>query len=542
MGKSRSVVGGILLVLLQGCALRTTGSPSASPPATSLSPAAVGGSVRIFVTEDLRGALEQATSHLKQALPKVVLQVESGPWPALRSRILQGDRPDLLVSLGPEDLIPLVQKNLIADGGSLAKVRLTLAESKSRPLGLETCFALNQKMVKKVAVAPAQNSALGTATQTALEKASLSESLRPKLKEVAPEKLLSTVANGEAQVAIVPLHWLRPGQPDASRVEGGGNVPDNLYGDFRVSVSLLAGSPNPEGGRAVLRYLLGSGPKKAFVDWDCAPLKEDAAVSTKQSLLVYCGAGLRRPMDEIGRKFKEQKGVYVRYNYSGSPCLLAQIILYKKGDLYMPGEEYYMDQAVKRGFIAEHKVVAYFVPVIMVQKGNPWGIRGLTDLLKPGLKVGLGDPQSCAAGSVAKKVLEKNGLWDRLEKSRNLTFLASTAPELGNHIKFGTIDAAINWDAVASWYEDKADVIPIPAQQNIVSACPIGVLKLEKSQQPELARQFLEFVATEGREVFRKHHYTVDPEHPSYPETLLSIPGGQGKRPGAGEPTRHARP
>jgi molybdate transport system substrate-binding protein len=159
----------------------------------------------------------------------------------------------------------------------------------------------------------------------------------------------------------------------------------------------------------------------------------------------------------------------------------------------------------------------------MVRKGNPHGVKGLADLLQPDLKVGLGDPKSCAVGSVSKKVLEKNGLWEKLEQSGNLKFLSSTAPELGNHIKFGTIDAALNWDAVASWYEDKADVIPIPAQQNLTSACPLGVLKLPKSQQQDLSRQFLEFVAVEGQSIFQKHHYTVDPAKPSYSETRAEV-------------------
>jgi molybdate transport system substrate-binding protein len=539
MWKSGRMIAGVLGVLVGGCALRTSPSP---PPSTPGPRGSVSGMVRVFVTEDLRGAWDQAAASLGRALPQVTLKVESGPWPALRQRILQGDRPDLLVSLGPEDLIPLVQKNLIADGGALARVRLTVAESRSRPLGLEACPDLGKPLVQKIAVAPAKDSALGTATQTTLKKALMSKTVQAKLREVAPEKLLPAVANGAAQVAIVPLHWLRPGQPGASQVQRGVDVPDELGGDFRVSVSLLAGASHSAAARAVLDHLLTPESKKAFVDWDCAPLGEDVPNRARRSLLVYCGAGLRRPMDEIGKRFKGETGVEVRYNYTGSPCLLAQIILYKKGDLYMPGEEYYMDQAVKRGFIAEHKVVAYFVPVIMVQKGNPRGVRKLTDLLKPGLKVGLGDPKSCALGSVTKKVLEKNGLWDRLERSRNLTFLASTAPELGNHIKFGTLDAAINWDAVASWYEDRADVVPIPAQQNVVSACPIGVLKLAKSQQPELARQFLEFVATEGQEIFRKHHYTVDPKEPSYPEVPVSAPAGQGRGLGFGEPTRYAHP
>jgi len=36
------------------------------------------------------------------------------------------------------------------------------------------------------------------------------------------------------------------------------------------------------------------------------------------SLLVYSGAGLRKPMDEIAQVFKEKYGIQIQYTYGGS--------------------------------------------------------------------------------------------------------------------------------------------------------------------------------------------------------------------------------
>ena len=57
----------------------------------------------------------------------------------------------------------------------------------------------------------------------------------------------------------------------------------------------------------------------------------------KDMLLVYSGAGMRKPMDKIGIAFEKKYGVAVTYNYAGSNTLLSQIELTKKGDVYMPG-------------------------------------------------------------------------------------------------------------------------------------------------------------------------------------------------------------
>ena len=90
--------------------------------------------------------------------------------------------------------------------------------------------------------------------------------------------------------------------------------------------------------------------------------------------------------------FRKKTGITVFPTYTGSGCLLAQITIGQSGDLYMPGEDWYMKQAQKRIHYST-KAVTYMIPVIMVQKGNPKGIADLTDLLKPGTRVGMGEPK-----------------------------------------------------------------------------------------------------------------------------------------------------
>ncbi len=238
-----------------------------------------------------------------------------------------------------------------------------------------------------------------------------------------------------------------------------------------------------------------------------------AAGCGAEPLRIYCGAGIRPPVAELAEEFERRQGVEVAMDYAGSEVLVSRIKLSGRGDLYMPGDAHYVDLAAEQGLIASQHDVCYFVPVILVQEGNPKEIHSLEDLARPGIKLGLGDEKACAIGRTCRLIFEKNGL-DLQAVERNVAFRSLTVNELGNHIKLDALDAVIVWDAVAAYFADHGDVVPIPAEQNVISTVAVGVLK--STQHPDLAARFVDFITSEeGRAVFRKHHYTVEPPQPS---------------------------
>ncbi|HID08118.1 MAG TPA: molybdate ABC transporter substrate-binding protein, partial [Armatimonadetes bacterium] len=253
----------------------------------------------------------------------------------------------------------------------------------------------------------------------------------------------------------------------------------------------------------VVRVSEGKGPKPL-------PMPKTSG----DGLFMFCGAGLREPIEDVRKAFEKKYGIPVRVCYAGSACLLAQIAITQRGDLYLPGEEFYAKQAQERGFVEDYKIICYFIPVIMVQKGNPKRIHSLKDLARPGLRIGVGEPKACAIGKTTNELLRKH----KLEKAvaKNIVMHAATAPELGNAIKLGSIDVAINWDAVAAWYEDAADIITIAPEDNIIVSCPLSILTFSKNKR--MARAFLEFATGEdGQAIFRRHRYTTDLSKPIYP-------------------------
>lgn len=226
-------------------------------------------------------------------------------------------------------------------------------------------------------------------------------------------------------------------------------------------------------------------------------------------LLLYVGAGIRPPAADLAAEFERRTGRHVAIDPAGSEMLLSRIRISRRGDLFMPGESHYVDQAQQQDLVSRRAVACYFIPTILVAKGNPKGVATLEDLLKPGLKVAIGNPEACAVGLQTRRIWDKNKLsWDALRK--NVVFQSLTVNELGTLVKTGSVDATIVWDAVAAMYPDSAQAVPIPLERNAISTVEIAVLTTSK--QSEAAAEFLGFAtSSQGRDIFRKHKYSVEP-------------------------------
>jgi molybdate transport system substrate-binding protein len=243
-----------------------------------------------------------------------------------------------------------------------------------------------------------------------------------------------------------------------------------------------------------------------------ACLVADGCKRKPAALLFHAGAGQRSSLDEIASVFTARNpGVRVDFSYKGSGYFIADLAASHMGDLYMPGEEYYLLQAVQKGFITDYNpatdIAAHFITVIITPKGNPKNIRTIADFARPGLRVGLADPEAAAIGLWHEKTFAKAGIWDAVRK--NATMFAKCISELGNATQLGAIDATMVWATTALLYLKDIEIIPIEPKYRGLVRLPVALLKFSK--QPELARKLKAFVlSSESREIFRSHAYGID--------------------------------
>lgn len=230
------------------------------------------------------------------------------------------------------------------------------------------------------------------------------------------------------------------------------------------------------------------------------------AGQARETLVIHCGAGLRGPISEIAALFETRAGIPVEINYGASNILLGRLRLRPEGDIFIPGDDFFVEEARKDGLVIESRPVAVFVPVIMVGPGNPAGITAPADLAGPDLRLGLADPRTAALGRVTSQVLRLNGL-DPERIGAAAAYTAATAHDLAASLTLGHIDAAIVWEPVAREYPG-AEIIPIPPDGNVRSLVSAALLRSGAGNPA--ARQFIDFAGSEtGAAIFRQFHYLV---------------------------------
>ncbi len=230
-----------------------------------------------------------------------------------------------------------------------------------------------------------------------------------------------------------------------------------------------------------------------------------------KELLVFAGAANLPPLTEAARLYEKRYGVKVRLTFGGSGVVLSQMKLARKGDVYVPGSDDYMEKALKEGVVDPKsvRVICWLVPTINVAKGNPKGIKSLQDLTKPGIRVGIAAPGSVCLGDVAQEILELAGLWDAIQP--NIVVHAKDCSDLAVQLKLGLVDAIIGWDVFARWYPDTPmDNIPIPKEVLRVRHIPAGVTVF--AQDKREAQRFVEFLSSgEGRQCYFRCGYSITP-------------------------------
>jgi len=225
-----------------------------------------------------------------------------------------------------------------------------------------------------------------------------------------------------------------------------------------------------------------------------------------QTILVYSGAGLKSAMDELGYEFEDETGVDVDIIYGGSGHIFGQLSTSKRGDIFIPGAEYYTKRGIEEGLLYENltRKLTYHIPVILVREGNPKDITSLDDLARQGIKVALGGVKECAIGRLSKKLLEKQWLYEEI-KANNLEVTTATVNELLTYVAIGTVDAVIVWeDNVGTLVEQgKVEAIEIEPSKNIIKTIPVSVTRCTKN--PELAKEFMDFACgEEGLEIWEE--------------------------------------
>ena len=246
-------------------------------------------------------------------------------------------------------------------------------------------------------------------------------------------------------------------------------------------------------------------------------------------LIVYCAEALRVPLEAIKVDFEKETHQPVELHFGPSQYILTQMDVNKDGDLFLPADDSYLALAKAKDLIAEVLPLATMHAVVITRPGFERPIKSWNDVVAPGVKLGLANPDAAAIGKLLRDHLQKQSMWDAVVKQQPA--MLGTVNEVGMAVQFGSIDVGVIWDAVAKNFP-KAVVVDVPELKDVTAQVPIAVVK--RSAQPTQALRFARFVAAKDRglEHLKKHGFQVTPHADAWaPPPELVVYAGSMLRP-----------
>lgn len=238
-------------------------------------------------------------------------------------------------------------------------------------------------------------------------------------------------------------------------------------------------------------------------------------LAAQTRLQVFAGAASKPALEELARLYHQRTGTEVELVLGGSGTVLTQMRLARRGDLYLPGSSDYMARAQRDGLVLPEteRPIAWLVPTLTVPRGNPAGIHGLRDLLRPGVRVLLANPETVCLGAYAVEIFEHVFTpEERRLLRRNLVNYTDSCERTAAVVAMKQADVTVGWHVFAHWYPDRLATVRLPPEQVLrVGYLPVAVSRFTRNRAA--AEGFIEFVAgSEGRAVFARHGYFESPE------------------------------
>jgi molybdate transport system substrate-binding protein len=174
--------------------------------------------------------------------------------------------------------------------------------------------------------------------------------------------------------------------------------------------------------------------------------------------------------DLQGRLKTSGPGLSVTYSFAGSGALVTQVEQGAPADVIATADTASMGRLTETGLVEAPVVFARNRLEILVEPGNPKGIRGLADLSRTDLKLVLGD-ETVPVGEYAAQVLEAAGVVvDPVSKETDVKSAVAkvTSGEADVTIVYAT-------DVIAAG--GRGEGVPIPDAQNVLAEYPIVIVK-----------------------------------------------------------------
>jgi molybdate transport system substrate-binding protein len=216
---------------------------------------------------------------------------------------------------------------------------------------------------------------------------------------------------------------------------------------------------------------------------------------------VFAAASLTAAFTELGRRYTAAQGTKVTFNFAGSQALATQIGQGAPADVFASAD---LDNMAKvKDLVGTPQSFASNRLAIVVEQGNPRGIRTLDDLAGGDVKVVLA-AREVPAGRYAKQVLDRAGVKvTPVSQEDNVKAVVAK-------VSLGEADAGIVYATDVAAGGARVEGVDIPREQNVVATYPIATVKAGKAQ--DAAQAFMDLVLSgQGQQVLHRYGFLPPP-------------------------------
>ena len=227
-----------------------------------------------------------------------------------------------------------------------------------------------------------------------------------------------------------------------------------------------------------------------------------SGAAAPSEIKVFAAASLTAAFTELGQQYTSANGgTKVTFNFAGSQALATQIQQAAPADVFASADLANMDKV--KDLVGTSQNFASNLLAIVVEEGNPKGVKGLDNLARPDLKVVLAAPD-VPAGKYAAEILGKAGVAVKpVSQEDNVKAVVTK-------VSLGEADAGIVYVTDITAGGAKAEGVDIPREQNVLATYPIATVKA--SRAPDEAQAFMDLVlSAEGQQVLKQYGFLPPP-------------------------------
>ena len=240
-------------------------------------------------------------------------------------------------------------------------------------------------------------------------------------------------------------------------------------------MAVLTSSERPTSALHFARYLTARDqglPK--FEDFSVQTVDGDVWADPLE-ITFYCGAVNRRAIEDTLERFQLREGITINTIYDGCGTLTSRMDAIEGQrqelgfpDVYMACDRYYLENVSE--WFQEDVDVSDAEIVIAIPKGSTQ-VDELADLVEPGVRVAIGQPEQCTIGALTRRLLQEEGLYEKMldkqQQEGEVVVHKSSSALLVPDVITGHVDATIAYITDVQAHRDEVDVIHINSPRNL---------------------------------------------------------------------------